>query len=493
MARALLLIGLMQFLALLVGVLRQKGLSVFLGPEGLGIVGTIDQIVLLVVQLGAFGLPFTALKFMSQAQGESAAAFRHVSNRFLRLITLLSVSATLLCGLALALWPQLSGPKMAPYTNSLLVAVLGIAPLMIASFLVNVLASARRPLAGSALGLVVAAISAASAIIGATMGGTIGLYVGSTAAGLVTTLGALVYLDLTEGISFFRRPQEQLSADHRTPAIGVTALSVYVTMIAYTGMLLAVRYGVLAVAGEREAGILHAALTVSLTAGSLLAAMTALYLAPTLNRLKDAEEKQRHTHMFAGRILALFMLGAVPLVLFPQLAMTILYTHAFHPSAVLIAGFLVWQCLYQLMNVYLQLLVGLDEMPFMALAASTGLCVAAALTVALAGVFGSSTVWIGLSIGAVLSGGLMIARLRARHGLRIPPHIIVRLGLLLGAIALGHVLFNPATENTMSGVAARLTFALIAFGLLVLQMQNEERALIHGVVTAARRRLGLTA
>ncbi len=493
LARALLLIGLLQLLTLLIGVLRQKGLSIFLGPEGLGVVGTIDQIVLLVVQLGAFGLPFTALKFMSQAHGESEGAFRQTSVRFLRLIGLLSISATVVCGLLLTTWPQLSGPQMAPYTQSLFVAALGIAPLMLASFLVNVLASARRPLVGSALGLIVAGLSGTGAIVGAKVGGTTGLYMGSTAAGLITTIGALVYLDLAEGVSLFRSRGVVPSEPFNRPAIGVTALSVYVTMIAYTGALLAVRYGALAVAGERQAGILHAALTVSLTAGSLLAAMSGLYLAPMLNRLKHTTEKLAHAHIFAGRMLTMFMLGAVPLVLFPQLAMTILYTDAFQPSAALIAGFMMWQCLYQSMNVYQQLLIGVDEMPFMSFAASTGLCVAAGLSVALVGVYGAGAVWIALSFGVILSAGLMIARLRLRYAMRIPPYLMVRLGLSLGVIALAQVSFGSVDEGAPSGIVLRLAFAGVAFGLLYMQMNRDERALIVGLFKAARRRLGLSA
>lgn len=491
MARALVLIGLMQLLTLLVGVVRQKGLSVFFGPEGLGIVGTIDQIILLVIQLGAFGLPFTALKFMSQAHGAGPAAFQQTSNGFLRLIGLLSIAATAGCMLIVAIAPQVAGQELAPYSSSLLIAFLGIAPLMMSALLVNVLASARRPLAGSAVGLVVAAVSAAGAFAGAAMAGTIGLYLGSSAAGLVATAGALVYLNAKEQISPFRPGRAIPEPQGTNSSLRTTALAVYITMIAYTGSLLAVRYGVLAVAGEREVGILHAALTVALTSGSLLAAMSGLYLAPTLNRLKDPAEKLAHAHIFTGRMLALFMLGAVPLALFPQLAMTILYTHHFHPSAALIAGFLVWQCLYQYMNVYQQLLIGLDEMPYMAFAASSGLCVATALSIALASWFGSGLVWLALTLGAVLACFLMIMRLRLKYGMRVPAYIIVRVVLVLGTMAITKIWFDPADERTLYGITTRITFAVAAFGLLLLQMKDDERALLTIVLKTARRRLGL--
>lgn len=489
MARALLLIGLLQLLTLLVGVFRQKGLAIFLGPEGLGVVGTIDQIMLLVVQLGAFGLPFTALKFMSQAHGESDAAFRQTSGRFLRLIGLLSIATTAVFGVLLTTWPQVAGPEMGPYTQSLLVAALGIGPVMLASLLVNVLASAQRPLVGSLLGLIAAALSGLGAIVGAKLGGTTGLYIGASGAGLMTTVGALVYLQIAEKISVFEPPVSAAIATPNQPKIGLTALSVYVTMIAYTGALLAVRYGSLAIVGEKQAGILHAALTVVLTAGSLLAAMSGLYLAPLLNRLKDPAEKLAHANIFAGRMLTMLMLGCVPLVLFPNLTISILYTDAFHASASLIAGFMIWQCLYQAMNVYQQLLIGLDEMPFMAFAASTGLCAAAGLSIAFMHAYGAGAVWLALSIGAIISLILMIIRLRAKYALQIPSYLIVRLGLSVGVVALAMMGFKLGDEGAPSGVVLRLAFALVAFSLLYLQMKHDERALMIGVFKTARRRL----
>ena len=103
----------------------------------------------------------------------------------------------------------------------------------------------------------------------------------------------------------------------------------------------------------------------------------------------------------------------------------------------------------------------------------------------------SGVVWIALTFGAILSCGMMIARLYVGYGLRVPPYIAVRLALALGAIALSHFWFISTDELTLLGVTTRLTFAFVVFGVLLLQMKDDERALIFVVVKAARRRLGL--
>ena len=111
----------------------------------------------------------------------------------------------------------------------------------------------------------------------------------------------------------------------------------------------------------------------------------------------------------------------------------------------------------------------------------------------LAASYGSGAVWIALIVGAFLSGTLMFARLRFRYATKLPVQLAVRLGLVLGVIALGYAWFNPSDESTLAGVVSRLTFALAAIGLLCVQSTSDERALVFDVLRAARRRLGLAA
>ena len=69
-------VGLIQLVILVFALLRSKGLAVMLGPEGVGIIGAMDQLVVTVTQISAFGIPFTAMKFMSAAHSTDQQAFR---------------------------------------------------------------------------------------------------------------------------------------------------------------------------------------------------------------------------------------------------------------------------------------------------------------------------------------------------------------------------------------------------------------------------------
>ena len=75
MSRVLLSIGVVHVLTMLVGLMRAKSLSVLLGPADFGVLSTVDQAVLSVVQLGALSLPFTAMKYMSQGHSEGPEQF----------------------------------------------------------------------------------------------------------------------------------------------------------------------------------------------------------------------------------------------------------------------------------------------------------------------------------------------------------------------------------------------------------------------------------
>lgn len=491
MARSLLVIGLLQFLALLVGVLRAKGLSMSLGPDGLGIVSTIDQIVLTATQLGALGLPFTALKYMSRAHSESLEAFRRLSARFIRAIFLLAGAITCISAAFVFLQPTWLGEELSSYVAPILVALIGIVPLMTNALLVNVLASAQKPGAAAALTFALAVTQGIAAVAGAALGGIMGMYVATAGAGLVVTAGSFFFLRAETGVSLFGRGDLSPAFPTRDANIAITAASVYATMVAYAGALLAVRYAVLVQSGETDAGLLHAALSIALTAGSLLTAMSGLYLAPALNRATTVTSKIQLAHDFAGHMLALFMIGAIPVILFSGLTVSLLFTDAFRPAAVLIAGLLVWQCIYQGMNVYQQLLIGLNELRFMAAAAVLGLFTAASLAVFFVSKYGPGVVSIGLIGGAFLSAALMVLRLRLRHNTTIPARLLVRVALIVGSIAVAHMWFQPHSELQAAGVFARLAFAGLCYLLLCLQLTPTERGQIGKIYEAALKRFGL--
>lgn len=493
MARALFAIGILQVLTLIAGILRAKGLALALGLEGVGVTSTIDQIVLMVTQLGAIGIPFTALKYISHAHSESADAFKRVSASFLRIMAFLALAVTLIALAVVLIYPASVGAEMQRYTSSILLALLSVAPTMATALLVNVFAAAQRSGAAAALAFASVGVQAISAVTGAFLGGIPGLYVATATAGLFVTITALLLAKSRVGVSMFGQSASITALVQHDKSIPVSAVAVYLSMISYAGALLAVRYGVLAEAGEAAAGLLHAALTVALTAGSVLTAMSGFYLAPALNRTGSASEKIQLAHEFAGRVLALFMLGALPVALFPGFIVSLLFTSSFSAAAAFVAGFMTWQCLYQTMNVYQQLMIGLNALRYMAFAGALGLAAAAVLSVVMIDRAGPGVVSLALIGGAILSGGLMLARLRFQHNMNIPAPLVIRLLLTLGSIGLAHALFHPASELQLDGFLARIVFAIGALLLLFLQLTPSERELLKKGLDLVWERLRQTA
>src|SRR5262245_26444997 len=83
-------IGVIQALAILINFIRAKTVAVLLGPEGVGVISTIDQVVQSAAPIIALSIPFTALKFLSKAHSESHESFQRIFSSLLKILLLLS-------------------------------------------------------------------------------------------------------------------------------------------------------------------------------------------------------------------------------------------------------------------------------------------------------------------------------------------------------------------------------------------------------------------
>jgi len=62
--RALVSIGLLQFLSMLLLLARTKIVALALGPEGVGVIASLDRVTAVVAQTLSLSLPFAALRFL---------------------------------------------------------------------------------------------------------------------------------------------------------------------------------------------------------------------------------------------------------------------------------------------------------------------------------------------------------------------------------------------------------------------------------------------
>jgi O-antigen/teichoic acid export membrane protein len=487
MRKTLVAIGVMQVLILIVGLARAKGLSILLGPSGMGVASTVDQLVLVITQLSALGLPFTALKFMSAAHGESQEKFRRTNAAFMRVVLALAIATVAASILVFYAYPALIGADMARYNVQVLIALIGIVPATMIVMFVNTLASAQNSAGAALFNLASVAALAAAAVIGAKLGGVTGLYVAAGAVGVVGVVGAFAFFRARLGLSLFASGVPLIREIAHGGPIVTTALWVYCAMLSYAVCLFVVRYAVFSGLGEAPAGLMQASISISLSVGSIVAAMSNLHLIPTLNRAGQVTEKVKAANDFAAKVALFLLFGALPVVLFPRLIITILYTNAFGAAAGTLALFVSWQCLSQLMNVYQQLLIGLDQVRYMALAATAGFAASGAVAVPLvdrAGIYGAP---IALFVGTLLAMGLIVGRLVIALGISVPGGLVLRIAFVTGVLAGARVLFGAETEATLAGAFWRVGYAVCAFGAVWLFLDARERSSVQGAINLGRR------
>jgi O-antigen/teichoic acid export membrane protein len=235
--------------------------------------------------------------------------------------------------------------------------------------------------------------------------------------------------------------------------------------------------------------LLQALLGIALTVGNVMTPMNGLFFTPYVNRQLPVQTKIAAADDFAGKITLLLLLAGVAVALFPRLVLTLLFSHRFAPAAAALSLFVVWQCLYQIVNVYLQLLIGLDDVAYFAVATVLGYAVAAVTFPTLIAHFGLGGAALALSLAMVVALSATLLRLRRKFGATVSPLVIGRAAFSLAAIYLAGRLFDPATELTLAGVGTRGAYGVVVVVLAALTLSRAERSLIASGLAWGRVRL----
>lgn len=487
MSGALLSIAVLQVLTILVGLLRAKGLALLLGPSDFGVVSTIDQVVVTLVTLGALALPFTALKFLARGHSEGEAPFRRITASFVRVLAVLALSMTILASTALAMNPGIFGADLAKYGMELHLALLGIPAAMLHLLFVNALAAAERPAPAAGLNLAMVLGLGVAVVAGAALSGLRGLYVANAFVGAIALVLSVAYLRRSIGLNFTGFGLHIAAELRRNREIFSSAAYLYVAMSTYGLSLLAIRYVVLSRLGEVPAGLLQVSLSIALTVGAVLNTMSNLHLMPLVNRQIPIAEKVRAADDFALKVLGLLLLGSLPVVLFPRFLVIVLYSPAFAAAAGTVFLFVLWQCVYQIANVYQQLLVGLDDVLFMSAAATAGYGSAAVLAWVLVPNIGLSGAAIALGSGMALYGVLAIVRLRLHHAITVASAVLGRAAGVIFTVALaGHLFGGGVGELTLRGMAIRVAFCVATLTTYWFFLGVAERTAVTGLLGILR-------
>ena len=463
-------IGLIQVAILLFSLLRAKGLAVMMGPEGVGVIGTMDQLIVTITQVAAFGIPIAAMKFMSAAHSTSQEAFRDCYAAFVRIIIGLALCVTAL-GIGVLIFAPNLLSALSDHKAVLVAALLSVPPMMLTILVAHTLAAAQMARAAAIYNFCFVSGVAVSGLTGAWLGGLEGFYYGAAAAGATIVLCGMAWLWRRLGLSVLRRGVSIRRQLTLRPKVFSTALTASISLVSLSATMLLIRYVVIGRLGEEQTGYLQAALSLALSVGSVLATINALQLAPSMNRSQPNTQRFQRAADFANRVALLMVAGAVPLALMPGLGLTILFTSEFIPAATALILCLIWQVNSQFRVTCLQLLIGTDHPLSGALAGVLALGVTTGMVSVLIGPLGILAAPVALIVGDIVAIALMLTRLATVVAMPVPWAVMARFVATSAAILGAGLLFDPAVVLPgLPGLALRLLYTTAAFGLVWITM-----------------------
>lgn len=461
MLRTFFSLGFLQVIGILITTVRSKIFAVLLGPAGFGVVATIDQLVTSAAQLSNLGLPFTAMKFLSRGHSQGEAQFQKTYAIFLKAITALSLLAMLTAILILSPYLGQLDPQLLNYRKPVLIALLGVPATMLLVFFANVLAARQLSVQSILLTTISSAVLLVFGVLGCWLGGIPGVYYATVPASAVLIISMVLYARIQLKLPLYERGANFFSGLKGNGAIMETAFFTYVAVGCYSLQLLVARYVSITRLGEESAGLLQAGLAAALSIGAVLGPANALYLSPYLNRDIPVEKKIEAAGGFVPRLLLLYSLGALPIILCPDLVLRVLYSSRFAGAVEALPWFVVWQCFAQIANVYQQLLIGLDDVKVGCIIISLGHGLAVVLCWCLVGPFGL----IGIAIAFIASALFILcaaaARLHSKFRIKATTSTPMLVAFATAGLLMVALVAQRTLEFSAIGLGLRGTLAVV--------------------------------
>lgn len=472
-------IGGLQVLAVLVNIARTKILALWVGPEGVGIISSIDQTIQFVTHACTLSLPFAAVKFLSKAHSEGGDAFRDGYVVFLKVLVLLSTAGALVATSLVLFHIDLFPVQILPYKTLLVLGLLGIPATALAGLFPNVLAAAQHSTGSARLIVFTGIAMAVASTVGLLVGGITGLYVASVCT--ITVLAAVVveYLRRELGLSIAECRVGIAAGFRRMGNVVSFSFLFYLGAITSTGALLVTRYSVLEHLGEAEAGFLQAGMAVALLMSAVLSPLNGLFFTPRVNRAGPKEEKFQVAVEFQKQMAMILTILSIPVILFPHVLLALAFSPKFLVAAQYMFVFMLWQSFTMFAGIYQALLIGLDDMVSYTALSCMGSILAACSAVVLVPQYGV----IGAASGFVVASALVslgtFVRLKLSHGFALPANLVFLMGYsLLVTLVLGSIFrhYDAWHYTTLLSKAAVALAALI--GLFLFLNRKERLALV---------------
>ena len=485
-ARALALLGAAQALALVAGLLRWKIIAVLLGPVGVGIVGLLDQIAQVALQLGSMSLPTVALRFLGIAHHDGGAMFGRLYRGFLfAVLAGGAVAATAALGIFLVR-PALFGGGLEPYGLALAIALFTV-PFTGAAILTrNALATLGRH-RDAALAMTVSAVGlAVAAYLGVRWGGIPGLY------GATFGASALVAALLDWAV---RRDPHTGSTGH--PVRPLAYLRVQPGVLRYSATLCVVgfsvplsytflRSAVLESLGPVAAGFLAAALTVATGVRVVFTQASSQFLVPRASRAAPKPERAAEVGEYLRTLLVAMLIAALPVALFPGEILRVLFSAKFAPAALFLGVFVLGELMMAFGDAYRFLLLGFDDLRGYLLTTVT----APAVIMLGAGPVVTRFGMLGLGVlhmtAALLGLGMSQTRLPRKHGTTMPGRVMTLYAMMIALVGVATYLGAVAPRPALSTWSWKVAIGLLCAGIAIGMLSAEERAALRRFLPARR-------
>lgn len=368
MLKTFVTIGVLQLLTMIFQLVRTKLLAIMLGPDAIGVMGVIDKLLAVVSQTASLSLPFAAVRFLPAYWHNDPEQFDAVYRAMRRLLLACAVAATIIALGITAFAPQLWGESLRPYTSVIAVAVLTIPALMLVPFVQNVVAAQMRQNQAMTIAVSNAAVLTVSAVLGVWLGGLVGNYALFAVLGLGLTIVAIrLSRAVKRGTSETARVTHGAAVPARAslpPMLWRFSAAMLALAFLTPYAALFVHYRVLSRLGPEVAGWMQATLGVSIAVRTVLGSAHAVFLTPGVNRGGTPQERMAWASEFQSTLCLLAAITVPLLLLFPQVAVRVLYSAQFAPGARFVALFVFAEFLGLLAATYQAIVVAFDHLVF---------------------------------------------------------------------------------------------------------------------------------
>lgn len=359
MLRTLLTIGLVQLVTMFVMLVRTKTLAVTQGPEFVGIMSVIDKLLALISQTLSLSLPFAALRFLPERWNSSPADFRRLYAAMRNVVIGVIVVAT--AG-ALAITfrrPEFWGAELLPYHGAVAIAFVGLPVVALVPFLQNAFAGRMQQHRAMGVAFFHAVVLSLS-VVGAWWGGLAGYYWMYAATGTILVL--LVSRSITSDLPPRARPIVTPGPLGLPPTMWRFSGFLFVLTFLAPYAALYVHYRLLQTQGAEAAGWMQAAFGIGISVRAVLGSAHSVFLTPNVNTGGTPAQRMRWANDFQMLFCLLAGLAVPPLLLFPDLAVRVLYAPSFSPGAAFVLIFVGSEVINLLGGTYQALVVAFDRM-----------------------------------------------------------------------------------------------------------------------------------